>query len=1012
MFIGSTAIAQDSNNGDKLDKGLERKADNLFLSENYAAAAPLLRELLESKPNDGYLQLSLGICYLKIPQDKTNGVSRKKALELLKSAVDKVEFIDATYFLAVAYHLNYQFEDAIKYYKLYSKKLAGHEPELAYPYLRQAEIQAALRKEIEHAEHGIELMKDTVDVVYTNMGPQINSPYEEYAPAVSADDEVLIFTSRRPSGEKHEHLEDDGMYDEDIYITFKQEGAWQPAHPLLGNVNTKKHDASIGLSADAQKLFVYHKGDIYVSDLDGRYWTKPESFGSAVNSPWQETHISMNAARNLIVFSSDRPGGQGGKDLYSARLQPDGSWGEVTNLGPTINTKDDEDAPFIHPDDHMLYFSSTGHNSMGGYDIFYTEMDDKTDKWSEPKNLGYPINTPEDDIFFAVSSNGRSGYLSTVREDGYGKKDIYHASLTSHGEVPLTVVRGIIRGSHGVPMQAEFMVRDGETGDMIGVYKSNAVTGKYLLVFPPGRKYDILVSAENYLPHFEKVTIPPQERFYDLFQEVQLTPAMAMAESGDTLAGQQIIFRNAFFDIDSAVSLVDTALAGKQVKEVVYSTFVGWLDDPKKKAAIAAKTQNLPEMQTMISSYKPSKQIHLATPENPGVLQQETFGYQTVWATSLQSPSKVDESKENLALVTEQPYYPSKEELDTAKENFDAIFAIRDVEEQLDELTEDETWLANPAIAKADEDHTEQTGDLVASEEKLADIVAAKEIEEIKETKKVENKAKNEEVAVSTEPSHTTTSVGKKSTAHTLLAKILFDFNQASLRQESKQNLDEVADLLKKRPDIEIEIDGFTCSKGSDAYNEILSEQRTESVKSYFTSKGIDAERVHLNAMGEDDPIARNDNESNMALNRRAEIKALTAITDWTVAVDEHHGKYAPDEENGESSTQTSSNGLIAAAICTGVTNREPEGSSNSFSAAQGRLFCYSQVGATSSGTIHHKWYLEDKEMADIELHVGGYGWRTWSSKHITGAMKGNWKVEITDTQGAVIETLRFTVNE
>jgi hypothetical protein len=203
-----------------------------------------------------------------------------------------------------------------------------------------------------------------------------------------------------------------------------------------------------------------------------------------------------------LYFSSNRPGGFGGLDIYHVKRLPNGNWGLPMNLGPSVNTRFDEDAPFIHPDNTTLYFSSKGHETMGGYDIFRTLKTGER-SWSETQNLGYPINTTDDDAYFVLSADGTRGYLSSARPGGYGEQDLYTVHLTDDvGD--LTIVKGtvtvVVDDSTSVPKGAVISIIDAVTHRLQGIYRSNSSTGKYLIVIPPGRKYQMEVAVQGYKP--------------------------------------------------------------------------------------------------------------------------------------------------------------------------------------------------------------------------------------------------------------------------------------------------------------------------------------------------------------------------------------------------------------------------------------------------------------------------------------------------------------------------------
>lgn len=396
-------------------------------------------------------------------------------------------------------------------------------------------------------------MKNPVNVKIKNLGPVINSKYPEYVPVISADESTLIFTSRRDNttGGKRDKTHNN-QFMEDIYISTKSDDSTWTTPVSVGNlINTEDHDACAGISPDGQKMFIYKSvkgikksGDLYYSELKGKIWSAPKSLGPNINSPDWEPSVSVTADEKLLFFSSDRKGGLGGTDIYVSKKLPNGEYGPAKNLGPKVNTKYDDDAPFIHVDGRTLYFSSKGHNSMGGFDIFYVTVNPETGlPISEPQNIGYPINTAGDDIYFVWSADGKRAYFSSEREGGYGDKDIYCLEREVE-EAKLVVMRGIVTDKEtGDPIGANITVVDNETQKVIGVYNSNSSTGKYVVILPAGKNYGISVEAPHYLFYSKNVDIPNLDSYKEIKDSIKLSPIKA---------GSSIILRNVFFDYNKA----------------------------------------------------------------------------------------------------------------------------------------------------------------------------------------------------------------------------------------------------------------------------------------------------------------------------------------------------------------------------------------------------------------------------------------------------------------------------
>ena len=283
------------------------------------------------------------------------------------------------------------------------------------------------------------------------------------------------------------------------------DGQWTKPLPI-NNVNTNSHDGAIALSADGFYLFVYRDsgddhGDIYMSNSLSGEWSFPQKLRGEVNSYSWEGSCSMTANGKYLYFSSERGGGFGGKDIYRATLLPDSTWGNVVNLGDSINTALDDDAPFIHPDGITLFYSSKGKNSMGGYDIFQSRLNWKDSTFSKPINLGYPINTTDDDIYYVLSANGDRGYYASGKSGGEGLKDIYTVYPGYVGKKPsIYIVKGKIK-AEGMPIAASVLVEIvDQNNKKLGEYVSSSSTGNYLVCLPSGGMFKLTYKYTNY-PH-------------------------------------------------------------------------------------------------------------------------------------------------------------------------------------------------------------------------------------------------------------------------------------------------------------------------------------------------------------------------------------------------------------------------------------------------------------------------------------------------------------------------------
>lgn len=339
--------------------------------------------------------------------------------------------------------------------------------------------------------------------IIKNIGEEINSPYPDYVPVISPDESVLYFTSRRP-GSSNNVKDAQGNYHEDVYVSYRKDGSWTPAVNVGSPINTETHDACVALSPDGQRMIIYRTapdivtGDLYITRLDtsGNTWGPLQKFGSEINSQYIETSACFSNDTSEIYFSSNRPGGYGGKDIYRIKKLPNGRWGLPYNLGKEINTKYDEDDPFLHPDGVTLFFSSKGHNTIGEYDVFRSTLNTETNSFTTPENLGYPVNSVSNDRFFVLSGDGKHGYYSSVKEDSKGSSDIYVID-TRFGDDDLIVKHAmIIKGD--VPGKAKITLLDNENKQISGVFNSNSKTGKFILVMNPLKTYKAIIEEEGF----------------------------------------------------------------------------------------------------------------------------------------------------------------------------------------------------------------------------------------------------------------------------------------------------------------------------------------------------------------------------------------------------------------------------------------------------------------------------------------------------------------------------------
>jgi hypothetical protein len=333
-----------------------------------------------------------------------------------------------------------------------------------------------INKYVTECRNGKEILKDTINVEIINLGENINTEYREYGPLITADGSKMYFTSRR-KGTTGGGIAADGMYFEDIYESIKTENGWTKARSVGKPLNTKLHDAVVGLSPDGQNLYIYvdqNGGDFHVSKLRGSRWSKPENISENINHKFHESSACISFDNKTLFYISDDPSiSMGGRDIFYSTLDNYGNWTPPTNIGPVVNTIYDEVDLFLHPDGRTVYFSSKGHNTMGGYDIFKTTKD-KNGNWSTPQNLGYPINTPLDDAFFVTTASGKTAYFASIRPEGKGLHDIYELRFPVDEEttpvenkVYLTLVKGKVTDKvTEFPLEANIEIIDNTANEL------------------------------------------------------------------------------------------------------------------------------------------------------------------------------------------------------------------------------------------------------------------------------------------------------------------------------------------------------------------------------------------------------------------------------------------------------------------------------------------------------------------------------------------------------------------
>ncbi len=528
---------------------------------SYRKAIPFYKNALTYNAENAELNLLIAICYLRSDP-------KSMALAHVQKAFDLKENVDAKilFFLGRALHHNAEFASAIDKYNAYKESLT----------IKKLDEQSPIiNKYIAECESGIKIKKKTARVIIDNLGPNINSEFDDYASILSADGSSIVFTSRRGiKGDRINMI--DNKYFEDIYTSTNVNGIWEEAVNIGKPVNSDGNDAVVGLSEDGQKLIFYRGrergGDLYSATLKDNRWRNIHDLTHKLNKKKsQESAICFNAdGTTAYIVSNVDQDSYGGQDIYYTMLDEAGKkWSKPVNLGEVINSEYDEASVYITPDEKTIYFSSKGHNSIGGYDIFVSEY--KYDSWTKPRNFGMPVNSPDDELFMSVLTNERDAYYAAVRKEGHGGFDIYQATLLGPEKPPqlsnedeliasiaipiqesfieesmqiqytrMTIVKGNVTDYNtGKPLGSTIELVDNKTGKLIKKASSNENTGAYLISLPSGKDYGFSVNADGYMFQSENFVVPEAQDYKEIFKNIQLQPMTP---------GSKIILHNTFYE--------------------------------------------------------------------------------------------------------------------------------------------------------------------------------------------------------------------------------------------------------------------------------------------------------------------------------------------------------------------------------------------------------------------------------------------------------------------------------
>ncbi|HET9486432.1 MAG TPA: OmpA family protein [Chryseosolibacter sp.] len=552
------------------------KADRFFERKDYKSAIISYLEALQLGAGDARTSFKIGVSYL-------NEEDFGKALGYLEKALSLDPAIDPAihYHLGMAYQELHRYGEAIEHFKLVK---ASNKP-----------LTAVAKQKITECSLADSLMRQPANADVTPLS--INTTFAEFSPLITTDGNTLIFTSDRSD---NDYQIKSNTNADDVYISRKEGVEWSVPQKLSPTINVKLHEAATFLSADSKTLLLFYEegaGDIYSSTFENGNWTKPVSLNRFINHPkYQESSACLSPDGKKLYFSSNRAGGRGGFDIYVCELGSNGQWGRPANLGSTINSRGDEDTPYVHADGVTLYFSSNGHPTLGKMDIFKSTL--KNGKWTPPENLGYPINTSGDDAHFVLASDNKTGYYS--RRNGTSGTDIFSVSFNSvataantpregpggensssgireSAERIMTVLKGtVIDVSNNAALDATITLVDNSNKNIISKIKTGP-SGNFQVVIPHGGNYGVTTEANGYLFNSMNFNIPAFEKYQEIDTHILMVKAVV---------GSKVVLKNVFFDLNQSALKPESVAELENIRALL-------LQNPGWRIQINGHTDNI-----------------------------------------------------------------------------------------------------------------------------------------------------------------------------------------------------------------------------------------------------------------------------------------------------------------------------------------------------------------------------------------------------------------------------------
>lgn len=502
-----------------------KKASTLMDKGNFEFALEIWKIIAIEQPQNHNINHQMGECYIQLGNDKLNALKylvkaeRKISKNYKDGEPEETEApIETKFYLGIAFHLNSEFDKAIERMESFRRK-AGK-----YHKLYNAAVLA-----LAQSQNAKDLIRKKKNYLITNIGEPINSRFSDYNPAVTADENMIFFTSKRDNFEpaalsnKGITNPEDGKHYENIFFSYKdrQSGMWGNPE-LMRFCRPNSNQAAISASPDGQFLFIKIEvkdvANLYLCERDGDRYSDPVLMVENINSKSWETGASISADGGTFYFVSDRPDGYGGGDIYRCKRLPNGAWALPTNLGPSVNSQYDEICPFIHSDGKTLFFSSNNMESMGGFDVFQSTKE-SDNIWSKPLNLGYPLNTVDHDVSFSTMADGKTGYFSSeMGVGGLGHQDIYKVDLDPVIKEQVTIIKGFIEmeGNSKLPAGILITVSDVDIDGDYQEFQPNKRTGSYLFTLAPCHEYLVRYKLKDVVFNESQIKVPCSSGYQEI----------------------------------------------------------------------------------------------------------------------------------------------------------------------------------------------------------------------------------------------------------------------------------------------------------------------------------------------------------------------------------------------------------------------------------------------------------------------------------------------------------------